>query len=281
MFKRLFEAIANALRVYARVTSPPEEPPTKYILTVWKKSLLSIDWHERISGFDVISLKAVDGDHLYHNENVREMARVVDKQKKELHLWGFHYCTSEEMAKAEAIIAVNACKSVNATGYHLNAEKQWANSSEPQDNARVFAQTFKSMLPATALYANCFNTETTDEVLEWFDYFEPMIYGTKISTIANKFENRMSRDIPDAKKAVMVGTGRKNGDTQAWGYLHDKDGVRGLVSLVKEFQPVSVNFFRAGRADEEDIMVRPNRINPRLNDQVKMLKEECQPPKNV
>ena len=281
MFKRLFKAIANALRVYARVTSPPEEPPTKYILTIWKKSLLSVEWDKLISAFDVISFKAVDGSHLYSNSDVKKMVRSANKRGKEIHLWGFHYCISEESARAEALVAANACKSLNATGYHWNAEKQWAGSPDPQKTGKAFAKAFKSILPTTALYANSFNTESTDDMLELFDYFEPMVYGTKPSTISSKFERRMNRKIPDIKKTVMVGTGRKSGETQAWGYFDDKDGENGLVSLVKRFQPVSVNFFRGGRADGEDIMVASNHINPCLNDQVEMLKKECQPPNNV
>ena len=47
----------------------------------------------------------------------------------------------------------------------------------------------------------------------------------------------------------------------------------GLAQLIVKHKPYSVNFFRAGIADGEDIMVIKNSINPTLSEQVTTIKD--------
>ena len=111
---------------------------------------------------------------------------------KEVHGWGFHYSTSEDYARKEGEVAAGLCESLSLSGYHWNAEKEWAASDEPDDNAIAFAQSFRLRAPGVKLFANCFNAPVNEVMIGHFDYYEPMIYGTRISTIAGKFQKRFS-----------------------------------------------------------------------------------------
>lgn len=272
-------------RFFARFKVPiVDEPATKLILTVWKKSLLSPNWHEYIDAFNAISIKCVDGDSLYRMRDAISLSSVVLEKGLELHAWGFHYCLDSGTSKREAETAAAACIKLGASAYHWNAEKHWVGGDDPVGCGKIFAQTFKEILPDVELYANCFSSHASTDLLVFMDRYEPMLYGTRRQTIENKFNSKLGReDIPDEKKCAMVGTGRKdiNNSKRAWGYLNPSKGRRkplGLAQLVVQFKPYSINFFRAGIADGEDIMLVGNTINPSLPEQVKqirsLLKEE-------
>lgn len=280
MDKRKWSAFIRALRVLMVRHFPhlqqDEEPATELILTVWKKSLLDDNWLEHLGPVSAVSLKCVDGSNYYEMDAASEMAEGLRHRNISVHAWGFHYCTDEMKARSEAEVAVTAAKRIGATSYHWNAEKQWANAGDPSGAAQVFGQTFKGLHPGCTLYANCFNDPVDEHMMEWFDVFEPMVYGTKAKTIATKFRNRMRRDdISPEKRGMMVGTGRleKGRDDRAWGYFDDHAGSPGLQSLALEHNPVSLNFFRAGVADGEDVMTSGNAINPPLPNQIHLLRE--------
>ena len=260
---------------YPQIALEVKRSQTEFILTIWKKSLLAENWTELVSGFDTISVKAVDGDNLYKKKEVPGLVQQVRDLGKTVHLWGFHFCTSEETARAEARVAARACNMHKAFAYHWNAERHWDSSVSPELNGMAFAQEFRRCAPGVELIANSFNGTSSGELLEMFDVFEPMCYGTMAATIASKIRNRMSREnVPRHKRGIMVGTGRLNGSTQAWGYYEtDSAAVPGLKQLVVELEPVVVNFFRAGVADGEDIMVEGNDLNPALNAQVLGIKK--------
>ena len=254
-------------------------PSTKFILTIWIKSQLNKDWDLHVSGFDALSIKICDGVKAYKKKDAADIIATADDLNMEAHGWGFHYCTSEEDAKREAEAAAGLCEELSVSAYHWNAEKQWAGSEDPEAYAMAFAETFKLHAPDVVLFANCFNAPVTKEMIGLFDYYEPMIYGTRISTISSKFSKRFSTpSIPKRKRCAMVGTGRKNtkNPKQAWGYLNStgRDNARhGLDKLIPAFKPTYLNFFRAGLIGKEDIMVEPNDINPVLSEQVKVIKQ--------
>jgi hypothetical protein len=254
-------------------------PSTKFILTIWIKSQLNKDWDLHVSGFDALSIKICDGVKAYKKKDAADIIATADDLNMEAHGWGFHYCTSEEDAKREAEAAAGLCEELSVSAYHWNAEKQWAGSDDPEAYAMAFAETFKLHAPDVLLFANCFNAPVTKEMIGLFDYYEPMIYGTRISTISSKFSKRFSTpSIPKRKRCAMVGTGRKNtkNPKQAWGYLNStgRDNARhGLDKLIPTFKPTYLNFFRAGLIGKEDIMVEPNDINPVLSEQVKVIKQ--------
>ena len=250
--------------------------PTQLILPIWKKSLLNPNWIEFVDGFDAISIKCVEGDTLYGMKDARELASQIKSAGLELHGWGFHYCTSEGSARAEAKAAARACNDLRLKAYHWNAEKHWDKAPGSALNGKVFAQEFRAGAPGVFLFANCFNEPTTTDMIVFFDAFEPMCYGTKASTISTKINNRMGRDLPDSKKAIMVGTGRMNkaSQGQSWGYFETgSNDVPGLLELAVKHRPLAINFFRAGVADGEDIMVAPNKNNPALSEQAKKLRQ--------
>ena len=254
---------------------PVEEDSTMLVLTVWQRGLLSSNWAELADGFDAVSGKCVDGSRDYRMGESKETARETRAAGMKLHAWGFHYCLTEHQARQEAEAAAKACLELGAVGYHWNAEKQWAATGDPASCAIAFAQEFKSFAPAVQLYANCFNDPITAKMMENFDFFEPMCYGTKRKTISKKIDARMDRhEIPTSKKGFMVGTGRKEVGKpgRAWGYLDGEGDDPGLVQLAVKHKPAVINFFRAGKANGEDIMVEANDVNPSLGEQAKQIR---------
>ena len=268
-----FSNVMGALASFGKRTHS-----TKFILTIWIKSQLNKDWDMLLSGFDALSIKICDGSKPYKKKDAAEIVSTADELNMEAHGWGFHYCTTVDEAKREAEAAAGLCEELSMSAYHWNAEKQWAGSEDPESTAIAFAETFKLHAPDVLLFANCFNAPVTKEMIGLFDYYEPMIYGTRISTIANKFKKRFSApSIPSVKRCAMVGTGRKNpkNTKQAWGYVvsaGEDFEKHGLDRLVPAFKPTYLNYFRAGLIGKEDIMVEPNDINPVLSDQVKIIK---------
>ena len=268
-FKNIMFRISNSIK---------QHKTTKFILTIWIKSQLNKDWELMVQGFDALSIKICDGAKSYKKKSAAEVIASADELNMEAHGWGFHYCTNEEDARKAAEVAAGLCEELSVTAYHWNAEKQWAGSDDPEENAVAFAETFKLHAPDVKLFANCFSAPVTKEMLVYFDYYEPMIYGTRISTIATKFKKRFSSPgIPKNKRCAMVGTGRKNtkNPKQAWGYVKSTGRnyeQSGLDRLIPAFKPTYTNFFRAGLIGKEDIMVAPNDINPVLSQQVKIIK---------
>jgi len=249
-----------------------ERFPTLFILTVWRKSLLADNWHELLGPIDAVSFKVADGDRRFRVDEAEDMVLQLPPGVG-VHAWGFHYCLTKSQAEREAERAATESQKLGATGYHWNAEKHWAGGSDPSGAAIVFAKRFKELAPDIDLYANCFHRNTTSDMMAWFDFFEPMCYGTKPRTISKKIAARMTRkDIPPTKRSVMVGTGRMAGEKRAWGYL-ESPGGHGMVDLVAKHTPQSVNFFRAGNADGEDIMAGPNAMNPALGEQVRAMRQ--------
>lgn len=268
-FKSVMDSIKSTL---------PKKYEPKFILTIWLKSQLNKDWTMYVGGFDVLSVKICDRHKAYNKRNAADIIAVAEDLGKEAHGWGFHYCESVSDAKREAEAAAGLCEELSLSGYHWNAEKQWAASEDPESNAIAFAETFKLHAPNVKLFANCFSAPVTKEMMEHFDYYEPMVYGTRISTVASKFQKRFSSpSINGSKRCVMVGTGRKNpkNPKQAWGYLRSTGKSleqHGLEDLIPNFKPTYVNYFRAGLVGKEDIMVEPNDINPVLSEQVSAVK---------
>jgi len=272
--RQQLDAASRTCRDLLGATPEPvqEKFPTQFILTVWRKSLLSEGWQDMLGPMDVVSFKIADGDKYFQVDEAEELIGLLPSNVG-VHGWGFHYCLTELQAEKEAENAATVAQRIGATGYHWNAEKHWAGGSDPSGAAIVFAKRFKALAPDIDLYANCFNKKTTSDMMAWFDYFEPMCYGTKPRTISKKIGARMTRkDIPPTKRCVMTGTGRMAGAKRAWGYL-ESSGGHGLVDLVAKYAPHSVNFFRAGMADGEDIMAGPNAVNPALGEQVKALRQ--------
>ena len=263
-------------RFFARLKK--SEPTTKFILTIWKLGLMNPRWYDHIEGFDAISIKCVDGTGFYRMQDAVAMSSEALERGLELHGWGFHYCMDRHSAVKEAGTAAAACIKLGASAYHWNAEKQWAAGEDPIGTGKLFAQTFNKLLPGVELYANCFSSHASTDLLVFMDRYEPMLYGTRRKTIENKFSNKIVReDVPAEKICAMVGTGRRdaNNKTRAWGYLHPSKGriePLGLAQLIVKHKPYAINFFRGGMADGEDIMVEGNTINPKLSEQVKEIK---------
>jgi hypothetical protein len=252
-------------------------PPTRFILTIWKRSQLSDDWANEISAFDAVSLKIVDRNRPHEIDLAMGMAGQIASRGVRVHGWGWHHCTDREETLEEAEEAIRRCEELGATGYHWNAERIWSEGSDPVQMGLLFARTFKNHLPDVTLFANCFRSMVNSDMISAMDFYEPMLYGTRVTTIARKFDREFSRRISVPEKmAVMVGTGRMDGDRgdRAWGYSGDQGDVAGLASLVKTHRPRWVNFFRGGSIEGEDMMIRGNAINPALPEQIRSIRDE-------
>ena len=46
---------------------------TRLVLTIWKVSQLSENWHELVDGFDALSIKCADGDSVYRRGDALEV----------------------------------------------------------------------------------------------------------------------------------------------------------------------------------------------------------------
>ena len=252
-------------------------PLTRFILTIWKRSHLSDDWANEISAFDAVSLKIVDRTRPHEIDLAMGMAGQIASRGVRVHGWGWHHCTDREETLEEVEEAVRRCEELGATGYHWNAERIWSEGSDPAKMGLLFATTFKKRLPDVTLFANCFRSMVNSDMISAMDFYEPMLYGTRATTIARKFDREFSRGITIPEKmAVMVGTGRMDGDRddRAWGYVDDQGDTPGLASLVKANRPRWVNFFRGGSIHGEDMMNRGNAINPALPEQVRAIRDE-------
>jgi hypothetical protein len=188
---------------------PPVMPSTRFIATIWKKSHLSDGWENQLGQFDAVSIKAVDRERLHEIESARELAAKVRSAGGTVHAWGFHDCVDWNDAVLEARTAVRAVKDLNASAYHWNAEKEWSESSNPPWFGAVFAREFKKELPDVTLFANCFRSPVDAEMISHFDQYEPMLYGTRPSTIASKFDKEFAR-------SISFGWGRSPGTTCCW-----------------------------------------------------------------
>ena len=252
---------------------------TRLVLTIWKVSQLSENWHELVDGFDALSIKCADGDSVYRRGDALEVADKAREIGVGVEGWGFHYCRTPAEAMREAKAAAEAAQLIGASVYHWNAERHWYASKEREQSAIEFALTFHGAAPEIKLYANCFRKGVTKAMTEHFEAIEPMCYGTKRSTIAKKVHARMRKwaAVPSDKVAIMVGTGRKASGKRAWVYFTSNNPkTPGLLELAVKYRPIAINFFRAGVADGEDIMQRGNEINPSLSEQARKIRAELQ-----
>ena len=269
--KWIVEFIKNINKKPSKQVSDYNAPDC--ILTVWRKSNLSDGWQETLDGFQALSIKIVDGDDFFRTADAKDLIRECRKMGLEPHGWGFHYCRTLDEAQAEAETVAAALKLHGINKYHWNAEKHWAGASNPVAAAQRFAEVLRAATPDVVLYANCFHKYMTPGVVDVFDFLEPMCYGTKISTIERHWKKRVGT-IPLEKRAVMCGTGRmeKGRSSRAWGYLNSKGGSAGLIELSKSYTPASINWFRAGVIDGQDMGAEPNDVNPTLSDQAKAVR---------
>lgn len=269
----------RCMALFSRSVIVPPPSSTRLVLTIWKMSQLADNWHELLGGFDALSVKCADGDDFYRRGDALEVADKARELGIGVEGWGFHYCRTPAEAMREAKVAAEAAQNIGASVYHWNAERHWYASSEREQSAVEFALTFHGAAPEIKLYANCFRKGVTKTMVEHFEAIEPMCYGTKRSTIAKKVRARMRKwsAVPSDKVAIMVGTGRKASETRAWGYFTSENvKTPGLLELAVKYRPVSINFFRAGVADGEDIMQRGNEINPSLSAQARKIRAALQ-----
>jgi len=251
---------------------------TRYGIVVWQLSQLPAGWADLFAkqAWDFVSIKVCDGRRQFKPDDVFAMVRELRQRGVAVHGWGFHYCRTVEAAVAEARVAAHVCNHYGLSDYHWNAEKHWSGSDDRVRAAVAFAREFHRLAPQTLLWANCYSGPMTREILRscgvrpCFDVWEPMMYGTRASTIdrhtrrrLNKFGGAGEAQVP---RAMMVGTGKTDSEGQTWGFFNDRGAVPGLLTLVQREQPYAVSYWRA-----PSNLLTGNAENPSVAEQLRVM----------
>jgi len=192
---------------------------------------------------DFVSVKLLNGQALTSPAQQETLLDELFEDGHEVHGWGYHYCDSPVSARKEAERAAAVCRQFDLEVYHWNAEAQWSRGHLPWLNACIFAEVFRSHVPAgTKLWANCFSEPTKTAQAELFDVWEPMLYGTSWRSQSWAFRRRLDKfkkKVPSQERCAMIGTGRlddENKPTAIWSHN---------LKLIQKHRPKYVNYFRA------------------------------------
>jgi hypothetical protein len=227
------------------------------VLTVWREKYLPPNWPQlaRAGEFGAVSMKVVDGTGQFQ---AAEAARVIAQARAaglKAFGWGWHNLRTTKEALAEAARAATEVNRHNLKAYSVNAEKVWTGTEDqpktenPAQAMAVFVDEFRRLAPGVELIFNGYSSEYTSdgrpalipEVLAKFDAFGPMNYGTKRSTISNKYRTRSARArAAGVDFAPMHGTGRVAKNGAVWGFNQGPDG---LLQLVREDPPKYLAFW--------------------------------------
>ena len=227
------------------------------VLTVWREKYLPAGWPElaKSGDFGAVSMKVVDGTSAFQPT---EAARVLEQARAaglRAFGWGWHNLRDPQEALAEAARAATEIKRYGLEAYSVNAEKNWAGTEDapktanPTQAMAVFVDELRRLAPGVELIFNGYSGEKTsdgrplltEELLAKFDAFGPMNYGTKRSTIANKYRTRSARARgAGGEFAPMHGTGRVASNGAVWGFNTGSDG---LLELVREDPPKYLAFW--------------------------------------
>ena len=229
----------------------------KLVITSWREKYLPPGWAKkaRAAGFHAVSQKIVDGKSAFQPQEAASVFAKADAAGLTRHGWGWHNLRNPADAQAEAQVAAQLARQYGVRVYWVNAEKVWAGTEDqpktenPPREMLTFVDTFRANAPGIKLAFNGYSgTKTSDgrplatpQVIGAFDYFAPMNYGTKASTIAHKFRSRSARaKAAGTGYAPMFGTGRVDKSGNVWGFALGPDG---LIELSAEDTPEMMAFW--------------------------------------
>lgn len=195
------------------------------------------------AGFDAVSIKINNGLSTTRANEVPGLIERLRAEGQVVHGWGWCYCTSDEVAINEARHVVMLCKRYGLTDYHWNAEHNWAGSDRPTRYAIKFADECRRLMPGIRLWGNCFSgSYATLEMAKHFDVWEPMVYGgVSASTSVWQFRKRLDKFGRKVKRSAMISGGPK------WGHFYDTKKYPGILSLIKQYEPYAVSYWRPYR----------------------------------
>lgn len=249
------------------------------VITSWQEAQLPAGWAAAASssGFDAVSKKVMHGADPWRPQEARRVLSAGDAAGLDRHGWGWHYLRSPLEALEEGQAAGETSSALGLRAYWVNAEKDWAGvegapvTANPPRELKTFVDAFRASAPGVKLIFNGFSwARTSDgrplltpEVLSLFDAFGPMSYGTKRSTIANKYRTRSRRaKTLGLEFAPMVGTGRVDPGGNVWGFAESGPGGPGLLELVREDPPDYLAFWYG--AGSRDMLTEGSAANPPL-----------------
>lgn len=260
-FLKAAGAAGAGFLAYWLVKAATSEKRPLYGLVVWVMSQLPKGWPDLLKeqGWDFVSIKVCDGRAQFKRKDVLTMVQELRARDIDVHGWGFHYCRTTADALAEAKTAALVCNHYQLSDYHWNAEKQWAakdDTDSAASTAVAFAREFRRLTAGrVTLWANCFSGPMTQEILTacgarpCYDVWEPMMYGTRPTTIDRHTRTRLNKfggpGTAPVERAMMVGTGNIDKDGDTWGFFYDRGTTPGLLTLVQREQPYAVSYWRA------------------------------------
>ena len=258
-------------------------PKPWLVITSWREKYLPPGWAKKAkaAGFHAVSHKIADGTGAFQPMEAISVFEKADAAGLRRHGWGWHNLRNPAEAQAEAVNAAQLARQHGVDVYWVNAEKVWAGTEDqpktenPPREMLSFVDTFRANAPGVKLAFNGYSGAhtsdgrplATQQVISAFDYFAPMNYGTKSSTIANKFRTRGAR----AKQAgtgyaPMFGTGRVDKSGNTWGFALGPDG---LIELVAQDKPDIMAFWYG--PGSENMLEHGSTANPPLSQLAQVL----------
>ena len=244
---KIWQVVA-ALSALAFLFTRSRGPKPQLVITSWREKYLPPNWatKAKAAGFHAVSQKIADGTSAFQSAEAANVFKTADAAGLRRQGWGWHNLRTPAEAQAEAVNAASLARDFGVDVYWVNAEKVWAGTEDqpktpnPPREMLTFVKTFRANAPGVELAFNGYSGEKTSdgrplatrEVLQAFDYFAPMNYGTKASTVANKYRTRSARaKAAGVKYAPMFGTGRVDNKGNVWGFAL---GPNGLIALNEE-----------------------------------------------
>ena len=248
------------------------------VLTVWREKYLPPGWPQlaKAGDFGAVSMKVVDGTGQFQPTEAARVIAAARAAGLRAFGWGWHNLRTDQEAIAEAQRAAAEVKRHGLEAYSVNAEKVWTGTEDqpktpnPARAMAVFVDEFRRLAPGVELIFNGYSSEYTSDgrpaltpdVLARFDTFGPMNYGTKRSTISNKYRSRSARArAAGVQYAPMHGTGRVAKNGAVWGFNQGPDG---LLQLVREDPPKYLAFWYG--PGSEDMLAHGSFANVSLSE---------------
>lgn len=219
-------------------------------MTVWLREHLERwgHWRDWLNQYrpDFVSVKLING---VEESNPHEQGTLVEDLRRldlEVHGWGFHYLTGVRKARAEARRVAGVCTAHRISDYHVNAEKYWAHSKNPEAHMVAFVEEMRLLVPFVKLWANTFSGPMTKFLVNKFDVWEPMCYAASRRWQSWQFKRRLDKfdGTEQLARSAMINTGRLSGG-KVQGWWRDKGRMKGWRSLIERHQPEYINYYRA------------------------------------
>ena len=198
------------------------------------------------------------------------------------------YARTQAEARAEGSAAALISRDLGLRFLLVNAEAAWLgvegkpHTEDPVGAMETWVRAFRQNAPGVKLAFQGYGADKGRPypiipLLQLFDIYAPMNYGTKASTIAKKYTNRAQ-----LARAARIpywpahGTGREEKPGKVWGFAYNQTSGPGLFSLVANDTPAGLGFYQANGS--RSMLLEGNAINPPLVAQAPVYHGRSGPP---